>query len=123
MTGSDERPAVHGDESTADDAGSTAQTPRRVTIRTTHADAAAAGRVAAAVRPDNTASIETRVGGDRVLTTIARETTGGLQSTADDYVVNLTVATQCTTDPDAAPHGGGGSTNDETPTTHDTDHE
>ena len=29
-----------------------------------------------------------------VVTTIERETTGGLQSTADDYVVNLQVAAQ-----------------------------
>jgi hypothetical protein len=123
MTGSDERPAVHGDEPTADDAGSTAGPSRRATIRTTHADAATARRVAASVGPDNTASIDTRVDGDRVVTTIARETAGGLQSTVDDYVVNVTVAAQCTTDPDAAPDGGGGSTDDETPTTHDTHHE
>jgi hypothetical protein len=123
MTESDERPAVDGDESTAADTGSTAGTARRATIRTSHADAATAGLVADALRPDNTASIDTRVDGDRVVTTIAREATGSLQSTADDYVVNTTVAAQCTTDPDAAPDGGGGSTHDETRTTHDTHHE
>jgi hypothetical protein len=62
---------------------------RRARVATRHADAAL---VAAAVGPDNTDSMETRVEGDRVVTTIERETTGGLQSSVDDYVVNLTVA-------------------------------
>jgi hypothetical protein len=48
--------------------------------------------VAAALVPDNTASMTTRVEGDRVVTDIARETTGGLQSSVDDYVVNVSVA-------------------------------
>ncbi|USZ75536.1 KEOPS complex Pcc1-like subunit [Halorussus vallis] len=53
--------------------------------------------VAAAVRPDNTPEIDTRVEAgesspDAVVTTVERETTGGLQTTVDDYVVNLTVA-------------------------------
>lgn len=52
------------------------------------------GAVAAAVRPDNTDDMHTRVEGDAVVTTIERETTGGLQSTVDDYVVNLDVATR-----------------------------
>lgn len=62
---------------------------RRATIRTTHDDPAI---VAAAVTPDNTAEMATRVEGDRVVTEIERETTGGLTSTVDDYVVNLSVA-------------------------------
>jgi len=62
---------------------------RRADLRTTHADPQT---VAAAIRPDNTASMTTRVEGDAVVTAIARETTGGLQSSVDDYVVNLTVA-------------------------------
>jgi hypothetical protein len=37
--------------------------------------------------------MSTVVTDDVVHTTIERETAGGLQSTVDDYVVNLTVAT------------------------------
>ena len=62
---------------------------RRAELRTTHAHP---DRVAAALRPDNTDSMSTRVDGDAVVTEIERETTGGLQSSVDDYVVNLTVA-------------------------------
>ena len=65
---------------------------RRARIRTTHASADAAAIVAGAVEPDNTDSMTTHVDGDRVVTTVERETTGGLHSTVDDYVVNLTVA-------------------------------
>lgn len=67
---------------------------RRAEIRTTHGDAATATAVADAVRPDNTDEMRTRVEGDAVVTQIDRETTGGLRATADDYVVNLRVATQ-----------------------------
>jgi len=62
-------------------------------VRTTHADAAT---VAAAVAPDNTASMTTRVDGDAVVTSIRRSRPGGLQSSLDDYVVNLTVAATVT---------------------------
>jgi hypothetical protein len=62
---------------------------RQARIETDHDDADV---VAAAVRPDNTESVTTAVDGDTVRTTIERSTTGGLQSTVDDYVVNLTVA-------------------------------
>lgn len=62
---------------------------RTARLRTTHADAAT---VASALRPDNTDSMEMVVEGDQLVTTISRETTGGLQSTVDDTVVNLTVA-------------------------------
>jgi len=54
--------------------------------------------VAAALWPDNTAEMTTEVEGDRVVTTIERETASGLRTTADDYVVNLAVAAQLTTD-------------------------
>ncbi|QCW04006.1 KEOPS complex subunit Pcc1 [Natrinema pallidum] len=68
---------------------------RRATIRTDHDDATL---VARALDPDNTDEMTTTVerdGNDRtgtVVTRIDRETTSGLQSTVDDYVVNLTVA-------------------------------
>ena len=50
--------------------------------------------VARALRPDNTPQMRTRVADDAVVTDIDRDTTGGLRATADDYVVNLTVATR-----------------------------
>ncbi|WP_135807279.1 KEOPS complex subunit Pcc1 [Halorussus marinus] len=68
---------------------------RTATIRTELDDAET---IAAAVRPDNTSEIDTRVdetSGDAdgvVVTTVERETTGGLRTTVDDYVVNLAVA-------------------------------
>jgi tRNA threonylcarbamoyladenosine modification (KEOPS) complex Pcc1 subunit len=62
---------------------------RTATIETTHDDAAV---VAASLAPDNTSEMETTVDGDRVRTRIERETTSGLQSTVDDYVVNVGVA-------------------------------
>ncbi|MFB6133357.1 MAG: KEOPS complex subunit Pcc1 [Halanaeroarchaeum sp.] len=66
----------------------------RATIRTTVADPEA---VAAAIRPDNTDAISTTVeradeDATQVVTRIDRETTGGLRSTLDDYVVNCIVA-------------------------------
>lgn len=62
---------------------------RRAVLTTTHADAAA---VAASLTPDNTDSMSTTVEGSTVRTTIDRDRTGGLQSSVDDYVVNLAVA-------------------------------
>ncbi|WP_426961982.1 KEOPS complex subunit Pcc1 [Haloparvum alkalitolerans] len=62
---------------------------RTATLRTTHADA---DLVAAALGPDDTASMDARVDGDAIVCEVGRETTGGLLSTVDDYVVNLTVA-------------------------------
>lgn len=63
---------------------------RRATIRTTHDEPAL---VARALRPDNTDEMETTVTDDgAVVTRIQRETTGGLHSNVDDYVVNLEVA-------------------------------
>ena len=62
---------------------------RTATVRTTHA---AAATVAAALGPDETDSMRTRVDGDTVACTVSRPTTGGLQSTLDDHLVNLRVA-------------------------------
>jgi hypothetical protein len=61
----------------------------RATLRTTHADPAV---VASALTPDNTAEMGTRTDDGQVVTTIARDSPGGLRSTVDDYVVNLQVA-------------------------------
>ncbi|WIV66944.1 KEOPS complex subunit Pcc1 [Natrialbaceae archaeon AArc-T1-2] len=62
---------------------------RTATIRTDHDDAAL---VARAIAPDNTDEMETTVEDGTVVTQIERETTGGLHSTIDDYVINLEVA-------------------------------
>lgn len=70
---------------------------RRAEIETAHADAAAAAVVAQAVRPDNTDAMTTETSGEVVSTTIERSTTGGLNSSVDDYVVNVDVATQIIT--------------------------
>ena len=75
-------------------------------IRTTHGTPAVAERIAAALRPDNTDEMDTRVEDDAVVTTIDRESIGGLRATVDDYVVNLRVAAQLSDQP-----------------THDTNHE
>ena len=72
--------------------------PATAAIRTTHDSPAAAERIAAAVAPDNTAEMTTRVEDDAVVTEITRESTSGLHSTVDDYVVNLRVAAQLTND-------------------------
>ncbi|MFC7045510.1 KEOPS complex subunit Pcc1 [Halobacteriaceae archaeon GCM10025711] len=64
---------------------------RRATVRT---EVASPERAAAAVRPDNTPEMTTRVEDGAVVTVIERESTSGLRSTVDDYVVNLTVATE-----------------------------
>jgi len=73
-------------------------------LRTSHRSPADAERVAAAIAPDNTAEMTTRVEGERVVTTIERDNTSGLQSTVDDYVVNLRVAAQLTTDTTQSNH-------------------
>ncbi|MFC7028491.1 KEOPS complex subunit Pcc1 [Halomicroarcula sp. GCM10025710] len=65
--------------------------------RTTHGSPAAAERIAAALEPDNTDEMDTHVNDDAVVTTVERDTTSGLQSTVDDYVVNLRVAAQLRT--------------------------
>ncbi len=68
---------------------------RRATIRTRHDDPAT---VAAAVAPDNTAEMTTRVDENIVETIIERATTGGLRTSLDDYLVNLSVAERTRTD-------------------------
>lgn len=74
----------------ADTAGATENGEgRRARLETRHARPRL---VADAVAPDNTDSMATTVDGDRVVTTVERGTTGGLGSSVDDYVVNLTVA-------------------------------
>ncbi|MFB6304155.1 MAG: KEOPS complex subunit Pcc1 [Haloferacaceae archaeon] len=62
---------------------------RRARVRTEHADPET---VAAALRPDDTPSMRTRVAGGTVLTEIERDGTGGLRTTLDDYLVNVRVA-------------------------------
>ena len=62
------------------------------TVTTEYTTPTRAERVARAVAPDNTASMTTQVESATVTTEIDRDTTGGLQSTVDDYVVNLGVA-------------------------------
>ena len=52
--------------------------------------------VAAAVRPDNTDEMSTTVEDGAVVTTIERDSTGGLRTTVDDYLTNLTVAQRVT---------------------------
>ena len=66
-------------------------TTRRATIRTEHDRP---DLVAAALEPDNTDEMSTRVADGSVVTTIERERTGSLRTTADDYVTNLQVAQQ-----------------------------
>ncbi|PSQ37507.1 KEOPS complex Pcc1-like subunit [Halobacteriales archaeon QS_9_70_65] len=66
---------------------------RRATVRTAHDRP---GVVAAALRPDNTAEMSTHVDGRTVVTTIERDSTGGLRTTVDDYVTNLQVAQRVT---------------------------
>lgn len=65
---------------------------RESVIETRHADARAARTVARAIEPDNTDDVVTESAGATVRTTITRPTTGGLQSSVDDYVVNVRVA-------------------------------
>ena len=62
---------------------------RRAVVRTPLENAE---RVAAALRPDNTTELTTRVEDGVVVTTIERETASGLRATLDDYLVNLGVA-------------------------------
>lgn len=64
---------------------------KRAVVRTTHDDP---GLVAAALAPDDTTEMETTVSGSTLIMSVERATTGGLRSTTDDYVSNLTVAQQ-----------------------------
>jgi hypothetical protein len=68
---------------------------RRARLRTRHDRPEA---VARALTPDNTDQMETTVEAGTVVTTIERPTTGGLRTTADDYLTNLQVAAGLTDD-------------------------
>ena len=70
---------------------------RRARVETEFGTPETAQQVAAALEPDNTPEMDTQVEGVAVVTEIVRETTGGLQATVDDYVVNLQVAAQLVT--------------------------
>lgn len=70
-----------------------------VTLRTPVSDP---GAVAASLRPDNTSEMATCVEDGVVVTRIERATASGLQSTVDDYLVNLQVATNLL-EPDSNP--------------------
>lgn len=70
---------------------------RRATIRT-EVDEDRARVIADALCPDNTEEMEMTVTDTTIETVIERTTTGGLRTTADDYVTNLTVAAQLTND-------------------------
>lgn len=78
---------MSGEETTTADGP--AEDARRATVRTTHERP---GVVAAALEPDETDEMTTRVEDGDVVTTIRRPTTGGLRSTVDDHVVNCAVA-------------------------------
>jgi len=92
-----ERQSTAASENATATGGQTADA-RRARIETDHGDAATARRVAAALAPDNTDSIATGVEATRVVTTIERPTTAGLQSTVDDYVCNLQVGARLAAD-------------------------
>ncbi|UPM43904.1 KEOPS complex subunit Pcc1 [Halocatena salina] len=68
---------------------------RHVTIRTETDNPSV---IAAALTPDNTEEMTTTIRDGTIVTEIERETTGGLRTTVDDYVTNLTVAAQLTND-------------------------
>jgi len=69
---------------------------RAATITTDHGSEERAAMVAAALAPDNTDEMTTAADGRQVTTTIERETSGGLQATVDDYVVNVRIADELT---------------------------
>lgn len=81
---------------TTDGASRSVRPARTATVRVTFDDEETARQVAAALAPDDTAEMATRVDGRTLSTTITREGTGGLRTTADDYVSNLQVAQQLT---------------------------
>ncbi|WP_408958971.1 KEOPS complex subunit Pcc1 [Natrinema sp. 74] len=101
---------------------------RRATIRT---DCDDPDLVAQSLDPDNTDEMETTVERDgssgedgTVVTRIDRETTSGLRSTVDDYVVNLAVAidvaTHARNGQHAEPTDAGPASDSDTDSTHDT---
>ncbi len=99
---------------------------RRATIRT---DCDDPELVARSLAPDNTDEMKTTVertdeGRGSVVTRIDRETTSGLRSTVDDYVVNLSVAidvaTHARNGQHAEPTDAGPASDSDTDSTHDT---
>lgn len=72
--------------------------------------------VAQALRPDHTDDMTTVVVDGMLRTEIRRASTGSLQATTDDYVVNLTVATQV--DEIVDEHATENDTTDQPPTRH-----
>ena len=68
--------------------------------------------VAAAISPDDTDEIHTRVEDGAVVADVERPTTTSLESTVDDYVVALDVATAVTSIVDSADGAGGGARDD-----------
>jgi hypothetical protein len=48
--------------------------------------------IAAALRPDNLLSMETRAEGNRVITTITGTKIGSVIASVDDYLMNLAIA-------------------------------
>ena len=101
---------------------------RRATIRT---DCDDPELVARSLAPDNTDEMTTTVerdadgsSGGTVVTRIDRETTSGLRSTVDDYVVNLEVAIDVATHArdvqHAEPTDAGPASDSDTDPTHDT---
>lgn len=64
------------------------------TIFTSHEDPTT---IAAAVSADNTPEVDTRVEDDAVVTTIRRETLGGLRATVTDYLRAIRVADETAT--------------------------
>lgn len=90
---------------------------RRARVRTAHADPEP---VAAALRPDDTPSMTTRAVDGAVVTEIARDRTGGLRSTLDDYLVNLRVAERVVRAADALAVADGTAADERTSDTTDT---
>lgn len=107
----DDRPDA-GDPETG---GEPVETPRtrRARIRS---DVTTAEVVAAAIAPDDTDDIDTRVEDGAVVATIERPTTASLEATVDDYVVALGVATEVVEAARGAPTAP-----DADPRTHDAD--
>ena len=64
---------------------------KQAIVRTDHSNPE---RIATSMRPDNTAEMETMTTDDSVITAISRADVGGLQTSIDDYLVNLQVAEQ-----------------------------
>lgn len=68
----------------------------RARLTTRHDDA---HLVARSIAPDNTAEMETEVRDDHTIQTrIERESLGGIHTSIDDYVVNLGVAGELSTE-------------------------